>query len=266
MLLLSVRTPLSDVCTLINSLSPFLCLQPIESISIAEDRKDDVSSPTSEPSKTAATALPDTSATSSAVQQLAQLSTAAGIPGYALWLQLQYQQAAGKLSAPEQPLPSSYPLDSPQLDLLASQRSPSIDSVSTGNYPAPSTAHTQSPAYTQSTGAASVHQFEPTSAQDGRMPGWGNMPGVPSATAQLPYFSAPFQGLSMYDQSLMAGRPPLNSAQQLNSLALGQSPSPHEQNVSPGWGMNYLMPPNPYLGESSLQSCLHFICTELLLA
>ena len=220
-------------------------LQPIESISIAEDRKDDVSQPASEVPVPPFSAL-DASATSPAVQQLAQLSNAAGLPGYALWLQLQYQQALGKLPVNEQMLPS-FPLDPSQLDLGASQRSSSIHSTA-GSY------REVSSGFTQSSNTSTVSQ----SAQDS-VPMWGNLANSSTAGGQLQSFAPVFPGANMYDQStVMGNRSHPSAAQQLNSMAFGQPSLTGipESGVTPGWGMNYGALPTPYQGEPVLLAVL----------
>ena len=227
-----------------------LGLQPVESISIAEDRKEDVSQPAQEAS------LPpfsvDASATSPAVQQLAQLSNAAGLPGYALWLQLQYQQAVGKLSANEQVLPP-FPLDPSQIDLGASQRSSSIQSTA-GSYPEAASAFTQGP----------ITSSVPQSAQDS-VPMWGSLANASTAVGQLQGFAPMFQGANMYDQGTVTGiRPHPSATQQLNNMTFGQSSLTGipELGVIHGWGMNYGVPPTPYQGELLLLAALCFVCNS----
>ena len=225
-----------------------MCLQPVESISIAEDRKEDVSQPVQEASLPPFSGV-DASATSPAVQQLAQLSNAAGLPGYALWLQLQYQQALGKLPINEQQVLPPFPLDPSQIDLGASQRSSSIQSTA-GSYPEAASAFTQGPI----TGSV------PQSAQDS-MPMWGSLANASTAAGQLQGFPPMFQGANMYDQGTVTGhRPHPSATSQLNNISFGQSSLTGipELGVIPGWGMNYGAPPTPYQGEPLLLAAFCF--------
>lgn len=235
-----------------------LLLQPIESISIAEDRKDDIASPASD-AQPMSHGVEDMPASSpiAAAQQLAQLSNAAaGIPGYALWLQLQYQSALAKMPTVDPSL-APFPLDASPMDTVP-QPSPSVHSDL-------STAYLQNPSMTD------MHHFTPNPAQASMtMPGWGGLPFLPVGAGQLPGF-APHMQSHMYDQSLMASRAPASVAQHVNSLAFAQAPMPGlaDQGLSPAWAMNYGVPPAQYPGESfcdlsllSAQTLTHSVCSD----
>lgn len=216
-----------------------MLLQPIESISIAEVRKNDVTQRPLDITHSSSSGLSDTTTSSpaAAAQQLAQLSTAAaGIPGYALWLQLQYQQALGKLSANDQAV-APYPMDTTHPDLVPTPCSPSMHST-TGSYTDISSAYLQSP------GTTDAHHFDAASQPTAmNMPGWGGMPMASAAAGHMPSFAPQFP--SICDQSLMASRAPLGGVQLLNSLTFGQTPlsGAAELGLSPAWGLNYSMPP-----------------------